>query len=835
MRKLNMKRNRMYLGVKVALIASPLMLMGSVPVLAQNNGAAEIEEITVVGSRGQGRTAIESMVPVDQFQADEIESVGYQDMNDAMRVLSPSFSVEPNTMGDGTVKIRPPRIRNLPASFSLMTINNKRRHKSALISGGNQFSDMAIVPPFAVKSIEVLRDGSSAQYGSDAIAGVYNFNLKDNSSGGRVRVSYGQASEGDGETMVVDGNIGLPLTDNGFLSLSITAEDQKGTIRTNDNRLNDLRGLGFNPRDPIVKWGQPGHEVLYTFWNAGLQLNDTTNAYLYGNYTRKDSFSDFGPRLGGHSTGPQRGPFAAHRVFGGNADDDPSTYSNKDESEAYPGVYNLYARFPNGFTPYFGAEIEDFSTIVGVDGEFSNGITYDLSYRYGINIVDYYLHDTVNPSLGNESPTSFRPGILENREWHASADFGYQLETGLPSPVGIYWGASLRDEAYSITQGDTASWAVGPLTDRGVGSDGFAGLSPDSAGTWSGQNVAFYIDVEADLSEQFQIGIAGRYDDFDSVGSDFNVKGQARFNVTDGFAIRGSVGTGFFAPTAGQVNRFSITSAFDEDIGSTVEGNFPANHPVAQYFGAVELGSSEATTYSIGLVYQNDLGTTLEVTAYKVEVDNRLTTSANHQVTAQERLDIADLGFANAESLTNISFLQNTESSEDSGVDVVLHHPFEWDNGQSTDATLSLNFNSTDLIDGPTEAQQVANQNIRRDVISFEHGRPHETGNLFIQHHMGALDLGVRFNYYSDTPNAGRSNEPNPADNQINDSVTLVDLSATYQVSDTLTLQGQILNVFDEYPEEETNFFGYYMGQQYRTTEWNRDGIRWRMSASYSF
>jgi iron complex outermembrane receptor protein len=435
-------------------ISAVALGMSGLTSVAQAQGAdEEIEEIIVSGLRGKPRTAVDSAVPIDTFDVDSITAVAHTDVQDILQTLVPSYNVGRQPISDGASFIRPAELRGLPSHHTLVLINGKRRHRAALVSiggSGTQGPDVATIPSFAIQSIEVLRDGAAAQYGSDAIAGVINFNLKDNSSGFAMALNSGQYFEGDGQGYTVSANVGLPLGDNGFLSISGEIDQQdfserahqycdtwycvdkdnpifQSVVARGDQRADYVLGVptpgltayenGLQLLYPagvsrasvagknVMPWGQPNVESARFFYNAGIELDNGTELYSFGNYSASKGDGSFFYRYPGNGT--------------------IEILRNADGS-----YYSPLEKFPGGFTPRFEGEIEDMSVAGGVRGETDGGFSYDASVRYGSNDIDYRLFNTVNPSYGSDSPTDFKPGILQNEELQFQLDLANEFDAG---------------------------------------------------------------------------------------------------------------------------------------------------------------------------------------------------------------------------------------------------------------------------------------------------------------------------------------------------------------------------------------------------------------------
>jgi len=376
----------------------------STQAMAQQSDDADVtrlEEIVVTGARGRPRTVSDSPVPIDVFTAADLRAVSYTDTNDILKTLVPSFNLGRQPISDGASFIRPATLRGLPTDKTLMLVNSKRRHRSALVAiggSGTQGPDIATIPSIALKNIEVLRDGASAQYGSDAIAGVTNFILKDASEGASFSIDGGEYSEGDGAQQTIQGNIGLPLGENGFLNLSgsyYTADaasrseqycegwacvDPNGgstlsSFATDPSYAAGLANANIGYGDVVQPWGQPEQEATRFFFNAGYQIDADTEAYAFGNYSESESDGSFFYRYKGNGT-------------------------IEDLREADGGIYSPLEKYPGGFTPRFFGEVFDFSILAGIKGTFDNGLGYDFSGRRGESEIRYTLSNTVNPFHG---------------------------------------------------------------------------------------------------------------------------------------------------------------------------------------------------------------------------------------------------------------------------------------------------------------------------------------------------------------------------------------------------------------------------------------------------
>ncbi|WP_345779758.1 TonB-dependent receptor plug domain-containing protein [Pseudoxanthomonas mexicana] len=588
--------------------------------------ATTLDTVSVLGSRGQPRSVSSSAVPIDIIGAEEFRNQGSTDALDQLRVLVPSFNVSTIPIDDAASLIRPANLRGLPPDNTLVLVNGKRFHRSAVItflghglSDGSQGPDLSVFPSLALEQVEVLRDGAAAQYGSDAIAGVINFGLKKISEGGAFEAFAGQYYEGDGFTTQYSAQIGLPLTARGYATLTAEwrqADDTSRSVQRNDAAAAIAAGYPGVPV-PAQIWGSPKvDDDLKFVANLGIS-GDSVDVYLFGNYAQREVdggfyFRDPTARSGvysndggatlliGDTTGAGGCPTIALRDGAGNL----IPYSTVSAAVAAlpSNCFTFLSTLPGGFTPRFGGSLEDMSVVGGVKGTWGNAWHWDASVTYGRNDIDFVIYNTVNASLGAAQPAGLRfsPGGNTQTEKGVNFDVGRDIETSFTAqPVRLSAGAEWREESFEVKAGDAASTGIGPLTEQGfaLGSNGFNGFNPRTAGEWDRKNWAVYLDMEAQFTEQWLLAAAIRHEDFDDFGSTTNGKLTARFDVSDTFALRGAYNTGFRAPTPGQANISQISTAFN---GSVLEdiATLPPTNPIAILKGSRPLTPEESKNLS---------------------------------------------------------------------------------------------------------------------------------------------------------------------------------------------------------------------------------------------
>ncbi|HEX7741687.1 MAG TPA: TonB-dependent receptor, partial [Sphingobium sp.] len=606
--------------------------------------ATAADAIIITGTRRTDRTVSESAVPIDVFSAEDLKSQATSDIKTAIKNLVPSFNLQRNALFDGSAFVRPPTLRGLPPDETLVLINGKRVHRSALVqvsggslAAGSQSADLSQIPGAAIGRVEVLRDGAAAQYGSDAIAGVINFALKSNAEGLSLNARYGQYYEGDGRDIQLSGNWGLKLGDEGgFINLTgeyINANDTNRAVQRPDALV--LESQGLDVKQPVTKFGSPDTEAYRFFVNAELPLGDD-KLYFFGNYGYSDQVIDFNYRrpIAVTTTGPTGGPF----TFGKSIN---LFYLDRNADGTWNGdgrTWNDATIFPNGFTPRFRSTNTDVSAVGGYKGEVG-GLRYDASVGYGQNRIKYYISDTLNPSLDPDSPTSFYAGTQEQRELNANLDLSYPLEIGLASPLNIAGGVEYRRESFLIGAGDAASYTQGVYASqtvrRGdgstfivthpVGSNGFPGYGPTSIVDRSRASQAAYLDLEVDVTPRFTLGGAVRYEHYDDFGGTTNVKATARYALNDAIAFRGAASTGFRAPTPGQLYLRNLQTAFIGTNPVPVQvATLSPSDAAARYYGATALRPEESVNLSGGVVLTPTSGFTVTADYYNIKVTNRI-------------------------------------------------------------------------------------------------------------------------------------------------------------------------------------------------------------------
>ncbi|WBH17863.1 TonB-dependent receptor plug domain-containing protein [Sphingomonas radiodurans] len=726
------------------------------------------EQIVVTGTRERARTQYDTLAPVDVLSSSAIQSSVSGDLSDVLAQLLPSFNVQRLPAADGQAFVRPATLRGLSADQTLVLVNGKRYHRSALLgTRGAQSADLASIPSAGIGRVEVLRDGAAAQYGSDAIAGVINVILDDR-PGMDAWGQFSQYDEGDGKEYQWGMRGGLALGDRGSIVFTGQYDKQEATSRTRqrpDAITFQANNPGLTVPDPVQRWGQPDQSRVSGAVNAHYDLTDQVAVYTFGTAQSGEGVTDFNWR---------------------NPADTTSVYR---ASTAFPG-FTFRSVYPAGFTPRFGTQFSDFQSASGLRGDLSERLHYDLSASFGRSRIEYTLDESLNASLGPASPTRFYLGRLEQREFNLNADFTYRLPVSIGEPINIAFGAERRVETYQVSPGEPASYAIGAGAATGLApnANGFPGFSPVQAGDWDQRSYAGYLDLEWKPAELLTLGAAGRYEDFSTFGGTFNYKLSARIEPIRGLAARGSYSTGFRAPTPAQLNTRQVTQGLNAQLQVFNQGRLSPSDPIALALGAKPLTPEESRALTAGLTAQSDFGLSASIDLYQIDVDDRFSQSASQTVPAN---------FANPDRFTAVTYFTNDFDTRTRGIDAVVSYARGVGPGRAN-LSLAYNYNQTRVRSGTSAA--IANATQRR---IFEERLPQHNATGTLNYDLGPVGLLIRGRYYG--PWTDVSTLPTGDPFQRFDGIALFDAAVTLEVSRNVSLRVGAENIFDTYPDEATN------------------------------
>ena len=683
-----------------------LVPAGFAPLALAQQADEMVEEIVTIGSRRPQRSNTDSSVPVDVISGDEFVNMGFADMDDMLKTAIPSYNVARNEISDAATIVRPANLRGLPPDNVLILVNGKRRHRSGVIaelggslSSGSQGADISAIPSMAIKQVEVLRDGAAALYGSDAIAGVIGFQLNDSAEGMSLEVRTGESGEGDGGLTQVQGNIGLPLGDDGFLNITGSWMEQDPTSRSvqRTDAINLLTNGNAAQKASVASpyaqvWGAPEQIDNYNiFVNSGIEVSDSLEVYAFGNYGSRETLGGFyyrnpNSRGGVYTNGSTRAvvdtnirnratgvtsncPALTSPGSGGNGVPLDQTAVAADAlamANLPSNCFVMNQPTPGGYTPQFGAQLKDASIVIGGRGDITPNLSYDISGSYGRNAVSFLLNNSWNPSNGpdgfvnGELQRNFDIGQNVQSETNFNIDMNYTMPVdGLASDLNIAFGGEWRDERFETIVGEKNSWVAGrfafqnvdgsntysdgvtPLPNLSIGAHGFAGFSPEQSGYWGRSNYAVYTDFEADITDSFTAGLAVRYEDFESFGDTTNFKVSGRYRLTDALAVRASYNTGFRAPTPGQENVTKL-STITVDGELQQRGQIPPTNPIAGALGAQALKPEDSKNYSLGMVWDVTGDINVTVDYFNIEIKDRI--AATGTIDISSRSAIAGVG-----------------------------------------------------------------------------------------------------------------------------------------------------------------------------------------------
>ena len=798
------------LAVSVALATPSAFAQDGVEVKTDE----KIEQISILGSRVANRTATESSVPIDIIDAKSLTKGGFTELGQSLQATAPSFNFTRTQVSDGSDLFRPATLRGLQPDQTLVLVNGKRRHNQAIfglngtVGAGAAGTDMNAIPISALSNIQVLRDGAAAQYGSDAIAGVINLTLNDTTGVTTGFIQAGSTGEGDGDKLTLGLNRGFDIGDDGgFINLSLEYRDYDGVNRAQKDRTGSST-IAPGELSDTVRWGMgdAASEFVSTFFNMAIPLSDNKEFYSFGGFSNRTALGN-----------------GFFRAF-------------NSASQNVPQVY------PDGFLPRIDNEAEDTSLAAGIRGDINDDWSFDVSIVHGRNKYDFDSKNTLNASyaaeyvannpgandsdiIANSGPTSGYSGGFRFNQTTVNLDVSGSVDIGADNELYVAFGTEYRDENYEIVPGEEASYACGiantsssfpsiidPETFAECGFQAYPGLRPDAAVDASRDSYALYVDVEMDIIDGWNVGTALRYEDFSDSGDDLVGKLSSRYEISDDFALRGALSTGFRAPSLQQ----SAYTAFTTNLGpgGVLSPSFTATagSPFPAALGVDGLELETTKNASLGFVYNATDEITLTVDAYSVEIKDRITLGSllSPEQVAFNPVAVEALTATGADQ---VNYFSNSVDSTTKGVDIILSYETTLAEGQFS-ATFAGNINETEIdrVNSPAGIpEEVSLDALQRSFL--ENGQPKERATLTFDYERGKWSSVLRANYFGETDVTYFGNDHIGLPGFLSptgefkptstvESAVLIDMNVSYQLTDSLVLVAGVDNIFDVTPDE---------------------------------
>jgi len=762
---------------------------------------------------------VKQLLLVNVVSAKELQLTGQADIAQSLHYTAPSFSAVKFGINDLAPLVDPASLRGLSPDQTLLLVNGKRRHKVAFFSNnagvgkGQLANDMNTIPSSAVKRVEILRDGAAALYGSDAIAGVMNMQLKDAKSGGNMNLYYGAAltspvydditnagtsgekiygedAISDGQTINASANFGTGWGNDGFLNTTLSfshAEptDRSGAYAHSSGWYTDAQvaaaGVASDEDLQRVNSINADNAVLGTaentnygiFVNAGKPISLNWDYYAMGGFTRKTIVGGVFTRT------PARTSRAALDIF------------------------------PDGYNPEVPTNLTDFQLLSGIKGDLGDDWGLDVSLGYSGNDVQLFARNTVNPSLGSASPTSFYTGGLNVTQTVVNADVNKAFGN-----TSVAFGAETRFESFQQSEGQIESYIAGPLATvevldslgnvigfdgfKDVGSSGREGYSARSDGEWRRNNTGIYAEVESDITEALLVAVAGRFENYSDFGGDFSWKAAARYKFTENLGLRASVNRSFRAPGLAQYQYSNFSQiSFDNDGNSVVEPILPLRDlAVQEAFGFSNLEPETSFDIAAGITAKFD-EITVTVDAYQVAIDNR--------ILALGGINPGDFPAFDGTSYDEITIFTNAVNTLTQGLDFVANYRIFFSEESNLGITLAANFNKTEVPDDGVNlpsglsayAEDLTSAN--NDIVYITDGAPKQKIIGSVNYNIGPFGVLLR------ATNFGEVSEPRLRDDDGNPQVmaakTLIDLALTGNINDQFSITLGANNLLDTYPD----------------------------------
>jgi iron complex outermembrane receptor protein len=774
-------------------------LCASMPAMAQEAATDSAATVVVTGTRVSNRSVLDTASPVDVVSAETLANVGLTEVAESLAATLPALNFPRPGLTDATDTVRPVTLRGLAPDQVLVLVNSKRRHSSALVNvngsvgRGSASADLNTIPAFAISTVEVLRDGAAAQYGSDAIAGVINFRLRENSSGGALTVNAGkrdttygfnpgaapaglalnaptERSRTDGGTVTVGGWKGFKLADDGYVTVSAELKKQEHSERSGY----DVRQFypkingAFDPRELTVNrfdtwYGEPELKQATLFVNAGRNFADGRKVYGWASYQRRES----------SAAGFFRRPL-------------------QDE--------NIISVYPDGYLPFIASTVDDYSAAVGTSWT-SHDWDFDTSLVYGKNKLNFDVDNSINSSIGPASKTSFYAGGFGYQQVTGNFSAVRPIEIGLAAPLNVAVGAEVRGENYQLWAGEPDSYRFGgQLLASGAptaaGAQVFPGYTPENAVDSNRHSFGAFIDLETRFTKELLASFATRAEHYSDFGGNVTGKLALRYDFSPAFALRGSVQNGFRAPSPQQQFYTSTSMTFIDGAAFSI-ATFKPSDAAAIALGAKPLEAEKSVNYSLGAVFRFGAAS-LTADAYRINIDNRIVLSEN-LTSAAVRQYLQSLG------LTGVAggrfFINGVDTTTD-GIDLVLNYPLKLQQYGRVDLTLAGNYNKTEVTRTPTTAALSALSPAptlfgRSNIVSLESGQPKNKVTATANWKGERWGATVNATRYGKVVAAGST----AATDFILTPKTIVNLEGRYNLNKATELALGADNLFDIYPD----------------------------------
>ena len=754
--------------------------------------ATVVDELIVTGTRSTARTVTTSLAPIDVLTAEILEKSGKQSTRDLISTLVPSANSS-NSGAGASFAIKTVSLRGLASDQTLVLVNGKRRHNTAVLfvngttQAGQSPADLDLIPSSAIQRIEVLRDGASAQYGSDALAGVINIILKDGAEGGSFTALTGTTLQGDGETLQGSLNYGLGLGESAYVNVTLDARttnvvDRGKYTPATANLYFPLSPGVPDPREATIdrhvsRPGAPASQLYSLGYNAGWDLTDAVKLYSFGTVSSRNSAAWL--------------TFRAPNAFNNNA-----------------------TVYPNGYSPRLFLKDRDYQSAVGAKGSNLLGFNWDLSTSLARSKVDYF-ENSLNASYGPASPTYFYLGTLTFKESTSNFDISREFDFGLAKPMFVAAGAEYRSSEFTIGVGQKESYDTGPFrypvghplaTNAAAvagGANGVSGFPPSTAGNFKRNNKSLYINIEQALTDTFEISLAGRYEDYSDFGTAETGKASLRWEPVDGYALRATASTGFRAPSLQQQHYGSASTINVALPGQPAQLGpsqiLPTNNPAAIALGAKPLEPEKSTNYSVGLVVQPLPGLSATVDVYQIEIKNRILQSEQLGPNAAVSRALVSAGLSPGQAAF---YYANAADTTTRGLDFVADYRTDFGDLGMVKWTISANFNKTkfDRITPPPPTLAAAGLVLvgRGQIGNFTVGTPRNKQIVSADWSRDKFSVNLRVTRYGKVI---QRNSLNPGLDETVSPTGIVDLDIAYDVSDAIRISGGANNLTDVLPD----------------------------------